>query len=234
MIVAIHQPNFAPWLGYFAKIAKADVFVFLDHVGYSKNGWTNRVRIKTSSGPTWLTVPALTSGKLGQPISEVQTNDNINWRKKLVGTLAANYARSSFYAPVTELVTCTLDSCEGHTLAAVNVALIREIASRIGLEAEFVLSSALDVSGNKTDLLVSIVQAVGADTYLCGDGADYQIDATFSDVGITIGQNHYQHPEYPQSWGDFVPGLSILDTLYNVGFDETASLLINREALVSF
>ena len=67
--VAIHQPHYLPWLGYLAKWAAADVFVFLDTVQYTKNGWQNRNRIKTATGPQWLTVPV--HAKLGMGIDAV-------------------------------------------------------------------------------------------------------------------------------------------------------------------
>ena len=70
MIVAIHQPNYLPWLGYFYKMVKADIFVLLDNVQYEKNGYTNRCQIKTPQGPFWLTLPI--KRKFPQMINEAE------------------------------------------------------------------------------------------------------------------------------------------------------------------
>src|SRR5690348_1614998 len=74
-MVAIHQPNYIPWLGYFFKIAHVHQFVFLDTVAFSHGSLVNRNTIKTSTGPAWLTIPVRTSGRFGQLIREVETED---------------------------------------------------------------------------------------------------------------------------------------------------------------
>ena len=79
-IVAIHQPNFLPWIGYFYKIVKSDIFVFLDNVQYTKNSFINRNKIKTSQGEMWLTVPV--SFSFGQLIRKVRINNLVDWQKK--------------------------------------------------------------------------------------------------------------------------------------------------------
>ena len=83
MRVAIHQPHYLPWLGYFAKWAAADRFIFLDTVQYEKNGWQNRNRVKTPDGPRWLTVPV--HARLGTPIREV-TIDRSDIKLKLTNS----------------------------------------------------------------------------------------------------------------------------------------------------
>ena len=94
-IVAIHQPNFLPWLGFFYKMLKADLFVFLDNVQFSKNSYQNRVRIKTSQGQQWLTIPVFHS--FGQLTNEVQINNKENWREKHLKTLEMNYKRTPYF-----------------------------------------------------------------------------------------------------------------------------------------
>src|ERR1700757_3691267 len=94
MIVAAHQPNYLPWLGYFYKIAHCDVFVLLDDVQFTKNSYQNRTRIKGPKGPIWLTQPVLHSGRAEQATSEVEFDPRVGWRVKHLKTLTANYARS--------------------------------------------------------------------------------------------------------------------------------------------
>ena len=91
MIVAIHQPNYLPWLGYFYKIARADVFVFLDDAQYSKNSYTNRVQVSEPGGAKWLTVPV--SYNFGDLISDVRPAVP-DWPSRHMDTIR-NYYRSA-------------------------------------------------------------------------------------------------------------------------------------------
>jgi hypothetical protein len=80
IIVAIHQPQYLPWLGYFDKIDKADKFVFLDTVQFKKNEWQNRNKIRTVHGCQWLTVPTLY--RFPERICEVKINNSVRWQHK--------------------------------------------------------------------------------------------------------------------------------------------------------
>ncbi len=102
MIVAIHQPNFWPWIAYFYKILRCDTFVFLDNVQYTKNSFINRNKIKTSQGYIWLTVPV--SFNFGQKILEVKINNNTDWRKKHLKTLELNYKKAIFFEEIYEII----------------------------------------------------------------------------------------------------------------------------------
>lgn len=225
MIVAIHQPNFCPWLGYFAKIARCDVFIFLDDVQYSKNGWTNRVRIKTPQGPAWLTVPTVRPSGSRTRVNEALTNDKAGWQEKISKTLEANYARAPFFEEMIALIAPELSGARD-SLADLNIRLIERIAGSTKMSAAWTRSSDLGSNGTGTDRLVSLVGCVGGLVYLSGDGASgYQEDAKFLEASIQLEANHFEHPGYPQLWGEFVPGLSILDTLANLGVDGTTELL---------
>ena len=92
MKVAIHQPQYLPWLGYLAKWAAADLFIVLDVVQYEKNGWQNRNRIKTGEGARWLTVPV--HAPLGTPISEVAIDNSQSWPARHLRAIEQAYARA--------------------------------------------------------------------------------------------------------------------------------------------
>jgi len=98
LIVAIHQPQYLPWLGYFHKLITADAFCFLDNVQYKKNEWQNRNRIKTAAGWQWLTVPV--GYRFGQAVSEVTINNTVDWQKKHLHALQTNFSRAPFYEEV--------------------------------------------------------------------------------------------------------------------------------------
>jgi len=216
MIVAVHQPNFLPWLGYFYKMAHSDVFVLLDSVAFSKNSYTNRSRIKTPQGEQWLTVPVRHSS--GQLISETAINDETDWRKKHLKTLEANYAKAPFFREVFDGLSAIYAAAAGDGLSGFNMRLIRFVAEYCGITTRLVVGSSLNVTGQSTDLLVAILKALGGTTYLSGTGGSkYQSEEDYTRAGLVLRYSDFAHPTYPQLWGPFCAGLSIVDALFNCG-----------------
>ena len=224
MIVGIHQPNFMPWLGYFYKMAIADKFVYLDNVPYSKGSYTNRVQIKTQGGPRWLTVPVLTSGKLGQDIAGLSADDHSAWRKKALATLDGSYRKcphfKTYFGDIERII-----SSGPSNLAELNIELIEYFAARLDIATPRLRGSALTAQGKATDLLIAICKELGADTYLSGSGgANYQDEQAFAAAGLKLIYTQYKHPVYPQAFGEFAPGQSIADLLFHCGPDSAAIL----------
>jgi hypothetical protein len=228
-VVAIHQPNFFPWLGYFDKLARADVFILLDHVQFQKKGgnYANRVRLLTGGGrPGWVTAPVERSHHGTRAIDEVVIDESRPWRQKLIKTIVANYARAAHFDEMFPVV----EELIGHPsrrLAELNENAIRRLVGEIGLPAgHIVLSSSLEPAGSATDLLIELVQAVDGDAYLSGGGADGYMEADkFEAAGIELQMQDFQHPVYAQGSGDFVPGLSVIDPLLHLGPEGTRHLL---------
>jgi len=217
VIVAIHQPNFLPWLGFFHKMLVADCFVFLDDVSFSKGSFTNRVKIKTARGAEWLTVPVLTKGKSGQPISEVRCSSTVSWLAKLRKTLQLNYSSCPFWSLYEEIFYGVAASCGGH-LGALNTGLITQLATLLGIHTSVFTSCELAPTGTGTARLISICQELGADVYLSGSGGrSYQEEEEFSQQGIELRYDNFEHPVYSQQFGEFIPGLSVIDLLANYG-----------------
>ena len=228
-IVAIHQPNFFPWLGFFDKIARADVFVMLDHVQFPKTrdgNWTNRVKMNMYGTPSWVTVPLVRGYEGFRRIDEMEIDDRTPWRRKLVRALQDSYGRAPGFREVFPMVSGLIED-PATRVAEYNVSAIAAICQALRLPvAHIVRSSTLDVTGGKTDLLVSIVQRVGGNVYLAGGGAGgYQDDGVLAAAGIEVQYQRFQHPTYPQRGEAFVAGLSVLDALFHVGFEGTAELL---------
>jgi WbqC-like protein family len=216
MICAIHQPNFFPWLGYFDKIRRADVFVFLDDVAYGKSGsgmgsWTNRVLIDVQGHPTWLGCPVQRRpGR--QAIRDVEIDDSQPWRRRLLRTLDINYTRAPGFAATMELLRSLFDYPECR-LAAFNEHAVRTIAAVLQLECRFVRQSELAVAGRGTRLLIAIAETVGADAYLCGGGAaGYQDDQLFGPTTIELIYQNFEAPAY-RNPEQLLPGLSVIDYL---------------------
>jgi hypothetical protein len=220
-LVAIHQPSFFPWLGYFDKIRRADVFVLLDAVDYPRAGsggmgsWCNRVRIPIQGEARWITCP-LRRMPLGSPILAAKIDDSRPWRTKLLGTLEANYARAPMYRESISLLEPLICASETN-LAAFNIGAIAAVASHLGLSTRFVRQSTLSYSGRATALLISLVKAVGGSSYLAGGGADgYQDDALFGTEGIELVKQNYKANSYGNQ-GRFIPGLSVIDYIMKNG-----------------
>lgn len=230
-LVAIHQPNYAPWLGFFAKVAAADVFVLLDDAQFSKNGYINRVRVLGPSGvPRWLTVPVNVS--LGDPIRAVRPA-RADWARAHRDTLRGAYGKAAAFRTVWPEVERIYDGLPEGGLAEVNGALIRALAGTLGLESRFVAASDLgasDLAGD--DRLVALVRAVDPEgTYLSGRGAaKYQDPDKFATAGLGFRYCRFEHPEYDQGGAPFVPGLSVLDAVFHLGWDGAAALVAEDRA----
>lgn len=220
-LVAIHQPNFFPWLGYFDKIRRSDTFVFLDDVAYPRAGsgsmgsWTNRVRIYMKGEARWITCPVQRM-PMGSPISAARIDDAQPWRAKLLRTLEVNYRRSPRYADAMALLQPLIETPEVR-LADFNMAAVTAIAVHLGVSTQFVRQSDLDHYGQATDLLISLVRAAGGDSYLAGGGAaDYQEDDKFTSSSLGLVMQNF----VPRPYGDparFMPGLSVIDYLMHDG-----------------
>lgn len=229
MICAVHQPNFFPWLGYFAKIAKADVFVFQDVVLWSKRSYSNRVKLLLNGEPTWVT-GNVRRKESNMYINEMEFADEHPWRKKLIRQLYTNYHNTPFYDRMMPFVE-TLIMREGVGLAEYNALNIQDLSEVIGLECRFVRHSGLwhatCFSETGSRRIIAICQEIGADTYLAGDGSEgYECPEEYAEAGIGFVKNNFIHPEYEQSeTGQFVPGLSILDALFNLGTEAVKKLL---------
>jgi len=224
--VAIHQPHYLPWLGYFAKWAAADLFVFLDTVQYQKNGWQNRNRIKTRDGARWLTVPV--RARLGTPISEVQVDSGQPWRARHFAVLESAYGEARCWTRYRDELHALYDR-QWERLAPVAVTSAEWLDRRLGIATPARLASEIALpegaQGDATARLVRLCRAVGADTYLAGrDGALYMDIAQFADAGIAVEAQSYEPPVYAQQHGEFVPALSAVDILLMYG-DEALDIL---------
>lgn len=218
MIVAVHQPQYLPWLGYFDKMLRADVFCYLDNVQFKKNEWQNRNRIKSSQQWIWLTVPV--KYRFPQKMNEVAVDNATKWGKKHLQSLSANYGKAPFFKEyISDLAEVIERNWE--TISDLNIEMIEKIRKAIGLsDKKTVVASKMSLSSDPTDRLIDICLSVGADTYLSGiDGAKYMDLDRFKEKGIEVKFQEYTHPTYPQLHGEFMSHLSVVDLLFNCGPD---------------
>jgi hypothetical protein len=221
--IAIHQPQYLPWLGYLAKWAAADLFIFLDTVQYEKNGWQNRNRIRTADGAHWLTVPV--HAHLGTPIVDVTVDTTQPWRARHLRAIEQAYTDAPHLATLQPTLRALLDT-EWERLEPLAVASAEALARAAGITTPTRRASSLAVEATEaTARLVAICQALGADTYLAGGhGAKYMDMDRFRQAGITVLYQRYEHPVYPQQHGEFMPFLSAVDLLLTHG-DESLAIL---------
>jgi hypothetical protein len=218
--VAIHQPNYVPWPGYFHKLAAADVFVYLDAVQYPRGrSFAARNRIKTPNGAAYLTIPvSVPKGSEGKAsYLEVEFADE-NWRRKHLATVEQSYARAPHFEEVFPLYSKGVET--GETLVELNIGLIEAVASYLGIATRRVrLSELLPSFGQKTDLIVDVCRALDASVYLSGSGGgrEYTDEAVLREHGLDLRFDEFEYPRYEQLWGDFEPNLSVLDVLFNCG-----------------
>lgn len=217
MIVSIHQPDYIPYIGYFYKIAQSDIFVFLDDAQFSNDNMHHWNRVKTPQGECRLKIPIGYS--FGDNINQVRTRNELKWREKHLKTIKMNYSRAEhFNAVFSQFKEIVMG--EYSSLAAMNIAINRFICDGFGLKPKFYRTSEIDINTVKEQRVIDICLAVGGKTYLSGNGARaYQVDEHFSDRGLTLLYTNYRPFEYKQLWSEFIPNMSILDYVFNYGFD---------------
>lgn len=228
--VAIHQPNFFPWLGYFDKIRRADIFVLLDDVQYPKTGgtWSNRVKFLINGEGRWVTAPIERAYHGTRAINEISFSDKDDWRGRMLRTIQAAYRRAPYFSEVWRVVE-PLIANPAQNLAEFNIHAITTMANSMGFDtSRFVRSSSIPTDSTATQRLIDLTRSVGGEQYLCGGGAGgYQDDMAFKDAGLVLAYQGFSPAPYPQQGGgEFVSGLSAIDAAMNVGWAGIRNLFV--------
>lgn len=215
MLVAVHQSQFLPWLGYLDKLDRADVFILLDTVQFKKNEWQNRNRIRTAQGWQYLTVPVL--HEFPQRLDRVRINNQTDWRRKHLRALDIHYRKTPFYDQYAKALR-DLYALEWEQLAPLSAATIEVLAGAFGITTPIVKASRFEAREEQSGRLVDLCKAVGGDRYLAGAGGrDYMDVAQFEAAGIAVEFQDFIHPEYGQVYQPFIAGMSAIDLLFNCG-----------------
>jgi hypothetical protein len=215
--VAILQSNYIPWKGYFDLIAAVDEFILYDDMQYTRRDWRNRNQIKTPQGVQWLTVPVKVKGKFHQKINETEI-DGTEWASVHLRSLTQNYSRTTYFREVAELVSPIYNS-PPVMLSELNRSLITIICKYLGITTSIRLSSEFNLVAGKTERLVDLCTQVGATEYFSGPAAkEYIVEDIFMESQIKVTWFEYSgYPEYPQLFGNFQHGVTVLDLLANCG-----------------
>jgi hypothetical protein len=223
MIVAVHQPHFLPWLGYLDRMMKADLFVILDHVQFERRNYQNRTQIRLDGRAHWLTVPVRQRSQQERIIDKLVDNppatDARAWGADHVRTLRHAYRDAPCledYAPTLRQIL----EARWERLVDLNQALLDFLRDALHIRTPMVRSSELEVTGVRSDLILNLCRVAGADTYLAGMGGSrgYLDGEAFAAAGIKLAWQEFRHPVYAQcGGGEFMPGLSAVDLLFNHG-----------------
>lgn len=227
--VTIHQPEYLPWLGFFDRVCRSDIFVILDDVGYQKNGFINRNKIKTSQGWQWITVPVIGRSP-NQQINKVLIDNSHPWRDNHWKALYFNYSKAPFLKEYSDFFASVFKK-KWEKISELDCFLIENIIKILGFKTKIERISMMNLPGMTTDRLVNICKEVGADTYLSGPGGKGYLEIEkFKKEKINVVFQEFVHPEYPQQFPKqgFVPNLSIIDLLFNCG-SESLNMILNKK-----
>jgi hypothetical protein len=222
LTVCIHQPDFAPYLGFFHRLLLSDHFVLLDDAQFIKGGWQNRDRIKGKNGPVWLTLSI--NKRFPQRINEVILSDNPQWVENNLNLLRDCYRHSRCFDEVFPRIEAIYRD-KYRRMVDFNVATLELALAYFEITIPITYASQYAIEAKSNARLITLIQLVGGDNYLTGMGSrDYLEKTLFEEAGITVQWQQFKHPVYPQINGAFEPMLSCLDVLFNCGRD-SASIL---------
>lgn len=231
MNVAMMQPSFMPWQGFFELIYKSDIFIFLDDFQFSVQSWHQRNRLFVNKGQVgWYSVPVQKTICFKSPLNETKINESTPWREKMWKRIQQNYSKASYYDEIAPQVQQWL-LAKYESLATQNIAFITLVCNLLGISREFRLSSQLCSEKQRSHRVVELLQWCGVKCYFCACGSfGYMYnDSLFPVKGVEVLFQDFQPQPYAQtgSTGDFVPYLSILDALMNIGARKTLELIVN-------
>jgi len=220
MKIAIHQPAYLPWAGYFDKIRSVDLFIFLDNVQFQRGSFQNRNKIFSKHGPIWLTVPTLTSkGYFEEKILDLKIDSNQRWQLKHFKSLCNNYSKAPMFKKIMPKIEGFYFNKE-ESLSQLCWDMLNVFNEILGIKTPIIRASEIQgLNGKKSDLILDICKSTNARVYLSGDnGRDYLVEEDFQGSGITIQYQNYMIKPYKQIGDGFTPALGIVDLLFNSNF----------------
>ncbi|MEN6349899.1 MAG: WbqC family protein [Syntrophomonas sp.] len=230
MNIAMMQPSFIPWQGYFELILKSDVFVILDDFQFSYQSYHQRNRLFVNKEQAdWYSVPVKKSVSFKAPLNQVLINEETHWRDKTWKRIKANYSKAAYYGIIAPRIEEWLFE-SAPTLSLQNIAFIKFVSELLYYRGEFRFSSELPSTRVRSERVAELLHWCGAKTYFCARGSfNYMLeDRVFPLPEITVLFQNHQPVPYMQvgSKNEFVPYLSILDALMNIGPEQTRKSVI--------
>lgn len=220
MIIAIHQPNYLPYLGFFDKMKKSDIFVIYGDAQFEKGDFQHRNRIPIYHGWKWLTVPV---EKKHIPINEIKIKNEVatwkgvRWADAHFKDIRDNYKDALYYSSYEKEIKRIYEK-RYDKLVDLNMELINFLKKAFDIDVKIAFSGNLELTSKSTERLVDITEALGGDVYLSGPaGRDYLDVSLFERRGINVEFQDFKHPVYKQRYDGFIPNMSAIDALFNAG-----------------
>ena len=232
MRVGIHQINYFPWMGYFNKIAKSDIFILLDEVQLADNGAMHRNRIINKNGDiTYITTSFNKKNYFERRFCDIETNNTVDWLTRQYNLICDSYRKAPFWEEIHNLI-LPIFKDQYSRVIDINIRALNLILSVLDIKTKLVFQSDIkyDKDLRKDDMLIALLKNIGADIYLSGVGAKkYMVLDDFHRNNIGVQFQTFLQPEYHQiNSKEFIPGLSILDVLFNCGISGTKDLFWNN------
>jgi len=228
MIVAIHQPHYLPWLGYLHRMAQVDLFIVLDHVQFERRNYQNRSQIRLDGEARWLSVPVVQGSQKDRITDkQVDNSDPRPWGATHFQTLRHAYREAEHFGAYAGALRGILDA-RWERLADLDRAMLEFLRDALEIRTPLARSSELDVPGARSELILNLCRAVGADRLLAGFGGSrgYLDVEAFAREGVSVQWHEFKHPAYRQCGPQpFIPGLAALDLLFNCGPQSRALLM---------
>jgi hypothetical protein len=227
LIVAIHQPNYLPWLGYFHKLKNADVFILLDNAQLPGKGLANRNYIKGKDGKkVLLTVPIKKTKGVLSTYNDAIPDYSKLWQKEHLNKIKDAYYKAPYFEERYAQIEAVL-LCNFHNLSSLSFAFIQHMADVLAINTKIVLASSL-VNNNlhKNERNIDLCLQMQASTYLSGQGAKkYNDEKLFAQQQLNIIYQNFESPFYKQLGQEFIPNLSVLDVLFNASTNDIKKML---------
>ncbi len=219
MIIAIHQPNYLPYLGFFDKMKQSDIFIIYDDAQFNKEDFQHRNRIRIYHGWNYLTVPV---EKKRTPIKDIKIRNElrikgITWQESHFKEIRNNYKDTPYYTPYEDHLEAIYTD-EYDKLIDLNMDIINYLKEVFNIKTKIALASEFGFASTATERLADITEALGGDIYLSGPAGRNYLDVSFFESrGIAVEFQDFKHPAYKQRYDGFIPNMSAIDVLFNVG-----------------
>lgn len=217
--VAILQPNYIPWRGYFDLMSRVDEFILYDDTQYTRRDWRNRNKIIQAGKIQWLSIPVEARGKYDQLIKDVRIADS-SWQKTHLKSLQHAYAKAPFFDDLWEGLSEVYARKPYSWLLDADIDFLNFIKAYLGLATKITLSSDYQALGARTEKLVALCLAAGASAYVSGPSARSYIETShFETAGVAL--SYIAYPRYPDyaHVSRYDAHVSILDAMMHCGRD---------------
>jgi|APSaa5957512535_1039671.scaffolds.fasta_scaffold15886_3 hypothetical protein len=222
-ILAAHQPEFLPWLGYISKAAMCDVYCIVDTVQFRKEYFQNRNKIRTNNGWQWLTIPVREGKRRLMNLSEIKIYDEINWQRNHLDVIKKSYSKAPHFDKIYAEIEKIYYEFDGEFLIEFVISIIKYAFNKFDINIPIYRTSELkdqgfDISGKKSELIIQMCKSIGSKSFIFGqEGRNYIEIEKFSRSNIEFVFQKFEHPNYLQQYGEFIPNMSFIDLLFNYG-----------------